>query len=249
LTNHTSGDTLNKNNTNWEKEMKNVDNTSFQPFKSKKLEEFTDSPKNNFNDDLLSGNEVKNNNRNNQKNEKKIENDDFSDLIKPNNNKNNDHDKNEKNEEDFPEKLNLKFEEDDNNKNEGINFKYEKDNNNKNNNKKKEKITLDDVDENNINNENLKYNENNKMNNITENQENQENQVKKPKVEHQHLEKNYFISIIWRLHFAAYLMEFIGTFMLTLIVSLTSTTPYQPLAIGASLATLIFLGNLFCVLI
>jgi hypothetical protein len=55
--------------------------------------------------------------------------------------------------------------------------------------------------------------------------------------------KNLFISILWRLNFAAYCMEFVGTFMLTLIVALTAQSINQPLAIGASLTTLVFLGG------
>jgi len=38
-------------------------------------------------------------------------------------------------------------------------------------------------------------------------------------------------------------MEFIGTFLLTLVISLTANTVNQPLAIGATLSTLIFLGG------
>jgi len=62
--------------------------------------------------------------------------------------------------------------------------------------------------------------------------------------EHKNIQpRNIFISLLWRLNFAAYTMEFIGTFMLTLIVALTANTSNQPLAIGASLSTLVFLGG------
>jgi hypothetical protein len=46
--------------------------------------------------------------------------------------------------------------------------------------------------------------------------------------------RNIFVSMLFKLNFSAYIMEFIGTFMLTLIVALTANTINQPLAIGAS---------------
>jgi glycerol uptake facilitator-like aquaporin len=55
--------------------------------------------------------------------------------------------------------------------------------------------------------------------------------------------KNIFFSILLRLSFETYLMEFIGTFFMTLIVSLTTNNKNQPLAIGITLTNLIFIGK------
>lgn len=49
--------------------------------------------------------------------------------------------------------------------------------------------------------------------------------------------------ILLNLRYPAYVMEFIGTFYLTLVVALTASNPQQPLAIGAALCALIFTGG------
>jgi len=49
--------------------------------------------------------------------------------------------------------------------------------------------------------------------------------------------------ILWRFRWAAYAMEFIGTFYLTLVVALTAASPQQPLAVGCALVALIYSGG------
>jgi len=58
-----------------------------------------------------------------------------------------------------------------------------------------------------------------------------------------HEESKGFKAFIFNLRWAAYTMEFIGTFYLTLVVALTATNTEQPLAIGAALCALIFTGG------
>ena len=50
-------------------------------------------------------------------------------------------------------------------------------------------------------------------------------------------------SVLLKLKWAAYLTEFLGTFYLTLVVALTATSPQQPLAIGACLTSICFMGG------
>jgi aquaporin Z len=49
--------------------------------------------------------------------------------------------------------------------------------------------------------------------------------------------------VFWRFRWAAYTMEFIGTFYLTLVVALTASSPQQPLAVGCCLTALIYAGG------